>query len=466
MRIPIVADRSNSNSNSNSNSSHSHSNSVSNIDANPYPFNRPSLFASSSHSFTSRRPAANALPSFQLPSRPFQQSVQPPQQPVLPIQPQAPTPPIDPSDYIDSRVDANDGISQFPSGSSSDLNNSCFPSSQAGLGYLRSTPPGPLSSSSSSSPSSTLTPISPGAQSVLMQSTYTRAPYSPPTSGCQGSQSPDGLHHHSYEGVSSPFSLPTPARSGSHSSMHTLQSSIISAPTQGAQPPTPTTTASPDNYSRSSNSNYYQPPPATSHPLSYSAYAPVPGTTGAYSRGVPAYSHSSQNHSVPSSPMQAPSYPHRPYSSFTPLPTMAGPVLSNMSNPGGQMALVGTMTTIPPGYPGHHRLQGHGFYTHGAHKTPSDRPFKCPTCSAGFNRNHDLKRHTKIHLEVKPFPCGFCEKAFSRKDALKRHRMVKSCGEGLKEESKNGNESFKREEIKPEDDDSPGILAVAASLRA
>lgn len=48
-----------------------------------------------------------------------------------------------------------------------------------------------------------------------------------------------------------------------------------------------------------------------------------------------------------------------------------------------------------------------------------DRPFKCDQCPQSFNRNHDLKRHKRIHLAVKPFPCGYCDKSFSRKDALK-----------------------------------------------
>ena len=55
---------------------------------------------------------------------------------------------------------------------------------------------------------------------------------------------------------------------------------------------------------------------------------------------------------------------------------------------------------------------------------PNDRPFKCDQCPQSFNRNHDLKRHRRIHLEVKPFPCAHCVKSFSRKDALKVGRRA------------------------------------------
>ena len=55
----------------------------------------------------------------------------------------------------------------------------------------------------------------------------------------------------------------------------------------------------------------------------------------------------------------------------------------------------------------------------GATTIRSERPFKCDMCPQSFNRNHDLRRHKKVHLAVKPFPCSSCEKSFSRKDALK-----------------------------------------------
>ncbi|BEI91914.1 uncharacterized protein CcaverHIS019_0407340 [Cutaneotrichosporon cavernicola] len=57
----------------------------------------------------------------------------------------------------------------------------------------------------------------------------------------------------------------------------------------------------------------------------------------------------------------------------------------------------------------------------------TDRPFKCDQCVQSFNRNHDLKRHKRIHLSIKPFNCETCGKTFSRKDALRRHWMVRGC---------------------------------------
>jgi len=110
---------------------------------------------------------------------------------------------------------------------------------------------------------------------------------------------------------------------------------------------------------------------------------------------------------------------------------MPGPVLSNVGNPNNQMALVGGMPggMMPPFNSGHaahiQQLYGH---SQAPPNPQNDRPFKCDQCPQSFNRNHDLKRHKRIHLAVKPFPCGHCEKSFSRKDALKRHILVKGCG--------------------------------------
>ncbi|PFH49744.1 hypothetical protein AMATHDRAFT_146972 [Amanita thiersii Skay4041] len=49
------------------------------------------------------------------------------------------------------------------------------------------------------------------------------------------------------------------------------------------------------------------------------------------------------------------------------------------------------------------------------------RPFRCNFCPASFARNHDLKRHVKLHGN-KAWKCGGCLKVFSRRDAIKRHK--------------------------------------------
>ncbi|TFK25210.1 hypothetical protein FA15DRAFT_668751 [Coprinopsis marcescibilis] len=48
------------------------------------------------------------------------------------------------------------------------------------------------------------------------------------------------------------------------------------------------------------------------------------------------------------------------------------------------------------------------------------RPFRCTVCPASFARNHDLKRHIKLH-DRKAWKCASCQKIFSRRDAFKRH---------------------------------------------
>ena len=58
----------------------------------------------------------------------------------------------------------------------------------------------------------------------------------------------------------------------------------------------------------------------------------------------------------------------------------------------------------------------------------SHRPFRCGACPASFARNHDLKRHMKLH-DKKAWKCEGCNKVFSRRDAIKRHKTgIKNRG--------------------------------------
>jgi uncharacterized Zn-finger protein len=59
--------------------------------------------------------------------------------------------------------------------------------------------------------------------------------------------------------------------------------------------------------------------------------------------------------------------------------------------------------------------------------TTSKKKFQCSLCESSFSRNHDLKRHSRIHTGVKPYKCNDCGKAFTRQDALNRHSLVKGC---------------------------------------
>ena len=111
-----------------------------------------------------------------------------------------------------------------------------------------------------------------------------------------------------------------------------------------------------------------------------------------------------------------PKPPMPPMHGYAPYGQVPGPVLSNVHQPGTPLSMLGGDKPPEPSY-GHHLP----YYLHGGHvdRQQTERPFKCETCPQSFYRNHDLKRHKRIHLAVKPFPCLNCEKSFSRKDALK-----------------------------------------------
>lgn len=134
----------------------------------------------------------------------------------------------------------------------------------------------------------------------------------------------------------------------------------------------------------------------------------------------------------PHQPHHPLTYPRQPWPSYS-LPAMNGPVLSNIHNPTSQMSLLGGVSSplLLPGFNSGHVANMQQMYTGpstsshpvgsgmGSGGPAHDRPFKCDQCPQSFNRNHDLKRHKRIHLSVKPFPCTHCDKSFSRKDALK-----------------------------------------------
>jgi uncharacterized Zn-finger protein len=169
-------------------------------------------------------------------------------------------------------------------------------------------------------------------------------------------------------------------------------------------PPTPTYNYQPSGTPQHSNFPYSTGP----SPIS---------AGGSMSRMSPAVSQGPMP-SLPSNPQHSP-YPYqRPPSSYL---TNQVPVFSNVQNPNGQLSLVGVHPGMMPGFNSGHAAAMPHFLGHPPHQqlSTNDRPFKCDQCPQSFNREHDLKRHKRIHLAVKPFPCNHCDKSFSRKDALK-----------------------------------------------
>jgi uncharacterized Zn-finger protein len=55
------------------------------------------------------------------------------------------------------------------------------------------------------------------------------------------------------------------------------------------------------------------------------------------------------------------------------------------------------------------------------------KTFYCHLCPTTFSRNHDLKRHIRIHLGIRPHKCQTCPKTFTRADALHRHVHIRGC---------------------------------------
>lgn len=160
-------------------------------------------------------------------------------------------------------------------------------------------------------------------------------------------------------------------------------------------------------------------PPSAAPPQGAFSYPPGPSPVQQSPvSGAGSIKMSPVNGAGPMPPLQSQSAQFsRPYT--YPLP---GPVLSNVNNPGGQLQMVGGLPhgMVPGGFNSGHAAHMQQIYGHPQQQNQqNDRPFRCDQCPQSFNRNHDLKRHKRIHLAVKPFPCGHCDKSFSRKDALK-----------------------------------------------
>ncbi|KAJ5166100.1 uncharacterized protein N7482_004881 [Penicillium canariense] len=370
-----------------------------------------------SQPINSRRPAAPTLPSFELPPPPFGLASA-----ITPKYSQHPNQP--PSSH---------------------------PPANVSVGNLL-TPPATNQSGESGTVSHTLA-VSTGVSSDLPPAYWSgTTPYGAP--GATHAQWASGVNS-AYSARSS-FSPSGLARSGPVTSPPTTDglSQPFEAPPMASFPqalPAPPSTIPPGSHSVSMG--LYHPGPATSPaPLPHndpynqklhSLYGAPPAHQTGFSPmyGGPAPIGSAGLGIHPGARMHAQSpggqpplaYPRQPWPSYS-LPAMNGPVMTNVHSPNSPMSMMGGMQPgLLPGFNSGHVANTQHMYgahpaTHGLPGPAADRPFKCDQCPQSFNRNHDLKRHKRIHLAVKPFPCAHCDKSFSRKDALKRHILVKGCG--------------------------------------
>jgi uncharacterized Zn-finger protein len=160
-------------------------------------------------------------------------------------------------------------------------------------------------------------------------------------------------------------------------------------------------------YPGSDGQSYNPPPTYPINPTSSmmnSTHAPPP----------PPFSHAYSSPALPMYPSQGHHYLHGHYPHATPYHPYA--LQSPSYTPG--VPVGGPYGTALPGNPGVLMLGANGQYMPhnpssigSGRGTPlSERPFKCDECVQSFNRNHDLKRHKRIHLAVKPFACEKCGK--------------------------------------------------------
>ncbi|KAI9846470.1 MAG: hypothetical protein M1838_001254 [Thelocarpon superellum] len=413
-------------------------------------------------SFAARRSAASNLPNFQLPPPELSHMQRFPPLSAVSVSQSAPmsagnllTPPTNLSGDVLSPISSS--VNSGNSGSSNQAAlppytplNFWPPPLQSGSPYSFGSGPGPLAGFTAQAPTFPARSIFSPSLSSLGRNA------SSPSSGDNNYPLPPPPYDLSLP----PFatSMPVSAQGAPMSSSNlpdlaAQQRAMTNALMSNPTPVTSTTTQASPVHAHESYPNQRLPPTPTYYNASHPASAPPHQTTFPNP-----FNNSSPNQPSPGSavtgqrvsPLSAgagPTHPPILHPAPTPsanshqsrplgysLPAMAGPVMSNVHSPGSQMALVGGMPggSMIQGYSSHGNLsQMYGGHGHAPPPPPqNDRPFKCDQCAQSFNRNHDLKRHKRIHLAVKPFPCGHCEKSFSRKDALKRHILVKGCGKG------------------------------------
>ncbi|KAF5022386.1 hypothetical protein F66182_5559 [Fusarium sp. NRRL 66182] len=445
-------------------------------------------------SFSSRRPAAGALPAFSLPPP----TTDVPSMAKFPLCPSYPynssesyhsSRDVDsvgysyptsysplPGPFPDRRVSSSPSV-LTPSPGASDGLSPSLSSVNTGSSQGSQAPGGIYSSyghihgawSTAGNSSYTVSSATQAQPSLAQQhytgrspSMYNQGPGMHPYNHPRSSQSPatggEGLPAPPYGQVHHPFQTSVSGGGGQTtppglSTSHQPESTILTSQnSMSTQPPTPSSASTHvDSYTHSrppSTPSYYT-ASSTPQQSSFPPYATQPSpnqhsppSAGPVPRGLGSLSGQPQGAGM------APPAPYRSYPPYQSLPTMGGSaVMSNIHQPGSQLSMIPGMGV--PQY-GHPMMYG----GHGQPAPQSERPFKCDQCIQSFSRNHDLKRHKRIHLAVKPFPCTFCSKSFSRKDALKRHRLVKGCENKANEA---GNGDGNGADRSGEENDSPDV---------
>ncbi|KAF5599736.1 hypothetical protein FPANT_3107 [Fusarium pseudoanthophilum] len=179
----------------------------------------------------------------------------------------------------------------------------------------------------------------------MHQYNHPRSSQSPATGG-------DGLPAPPYDQVNQPFQTSISGGGGQttppglSTSQHAQGGIMTSQSSVATQPPTPSSvSAHVDSYTHSrppSTPNYYT--SSASQPSSYTPYGHQPSPTQHTSSNGGPVPRGLGSMSGPHGAGMAPPASYRSYTSYQPLPTMGGSVLSNIHQPGSQMSMMQGMS--------------------------------------------------------------------------------------------------------------------------